>query len=163
LISLENFFKQNKIKKINIIAHSYGNFITQYLLYDSTFIIDKIYAIEAPNFLINSGNFYHNFKYKTSTSFSFYLFIRYALHCEQLLTKNCSLKNCSLKNCYNPNIYHKLTCFFAKSDYLYNYLDIVEELKQSTYFKYYIYDGSHAAFLNNLNYIKKKIWPGINA
>lgn len=158
LISLENFFKQNKIKKINIIAHSYGNFITQYLLYDSPFIIDKIYAIEAPNFLINITNFYYNFKYKTNTTISFILFVKYALHCEQLLTKNCSLKNC-----YNPNIYHKLTCFFAKSDYLYNYLDIVEEFKKSTHSKYYIYDGSHGAFLYNLNYIKQKIWPKFNA
>jgi hypothetical protein len=153
LISLENFFKQNKIKKFNIIAHSYGNFITQFLLYDSRFIVDKIYAIEAPNFPINGLLVYRNFKFKSYQTISFSLFIKYALHIEQLLTKHSSIQ----KHCYNPNIYHKLTCFFAKSDYLYNCLEITNELDKYNS-KYYIYDGTHGAFIYNLNYIRDRIF-----
>jgi len=98
-ISLENFFKQNKIKKINIIAHSYGNLITQYLLYECSFTIDKIYAIEAPNYLINATSTYNTFKFNFNLPLTFYIFIRSALHIEQLLTKNTII----IQNCYNLN------------------------------------------------------------
>ena len=106
-------------------------------------MIEKIYAIELPNFLINYPHMVGIILDRTrQTSKSFYYLAMSELNIEQQLVKNEHV----FKLCYNPKYYHKLICLFADDDVLIKLDDIMYEMNYHN-IENHIYEGKHGNFI----------------
>ena len=155
-ITFENYIRQNGIKeKINLIGHSYGGIIIQKLLNNYESLIDKIYLIESPVFLINVP---HGIAYIYHKKFPFlaqYL-IRNELNIIQIFLKSDTVIN----QAFNLKNSSKCTCFFAELDEVLELDKTIQELKSDN-IKYYTYIGTHGEIIinkKNLHFIKTKIF-----
>ena len=83
-ITFENYIRQNKIKKLNLIGHSYGGVVSQKLLNKYENIIDKVYIIESPIFQSNIPYILNYLFNNKKLKFIYYLFIKTDLNVLQL-------------------------------------------------------------------------------
>jgi hypothetical protein len=145
IITLENYLRQNKIKsKINVIAHSYGGFISQKIYNYNKDLFNKFYYIETPNLisLVPYLCYLFNKINMDNSNFLHRLLIYTDINVFLQLGRNDTSNN----YCICPELYDKIYMFFATNDEIVNYNIAKYEVEKNN-IKNYVYDGTHGEFL----------------
>ena len=147
IITLENYLRQNKIKsKLNVIAHSYGGYISQKLYNLNKNLFNKFYLIETPNLMsLMPYTVYLFDKNNIKNSPWFHkLFIYTDINVYLQLSRN----DTGLNQYIHSELYDRIYMFFATNDIIVNYNIAQHEITKNN-IKYLLYDGIHGECVNN--------------
>ena len=159
-ITFENYIRQNKIKKINLIGHSYGGIIIQKILNNYNEYIDKVYFLESPVFSTIAGNITQKILYKHNMPYMYKILLCNDLNIEQQISRTDTMINQFI----NPTYYDKYVCFFAKHDELIDYHTVMSD-DQINHVEHYSYNGKHGSVVFKkkvLDYVKNIIFQNKN-
>jgi len=141
IIGLENYLRQNKIKKLNVIAHSYGGFISQKLYNLNKELFNKFYLIESPCLmsLMPQSVYLFNKNNVKNVPLLYKLFIFTDINVFLQVGRT----DTSLNQYVNSELYDRIYMFFATKDIIVNYNIAKKEIKKYN-IKFLLYDGHHS-------------------
>jgi len=155
IITLENYLRQNKIKsKLNIIAHSYGGFVSQKLYNLNKDLFNKFYLIETPTLISLMPYCCYLFTKKNVSNAPWLhkLLIYTDINVYMQVARN----DTSVNQYIHPELYEKIYMFLATNDIIVKHDIAKHEIKNNS-IKNFLYEGSHAEFLLNDKILNKII------
>ena len=147
IITLENYLRQHKIKsKLNVIAHSYGGYISQKLYNLNKDLFNKFYLIETPNLMSLMPYSVYLFD-KTNIKNSPW-FHKLFIYTDINVYLQVGRTDTSINQYIHPELYDRIYMFFATNDIIVNYNIAQHEITKNN-IKYFLYDGIHGDCLSN--------------
>ena len=147
IITLENYLRQNKIKlKINVIAHSYGGYISQKLYNLNKDLFNKFYLIESPSLM--SLMPYSIYLFDKNNIKNSPLSHRLFIYTDINVYLQVARTDTSINQYIHSELYDRIYMFFATNDIIVNYNIAQYEITKNN-IKYFLYDGFHGDCLSN--------------